>query len=430
MAKHAVSLDDKYTQESGRIFLSALQALVRLPIMQRQRDMAAGLNTAGFITGYRGSPLGTYDTALWAAQKHLDAHNIKFSPGVNEELAAAALKGTQWVNYYEEAKVDGVFALWYGKHLGVERACEALKQGNYDGAAKHGGALVLCGDDHGGKSSITAAESDHVYIASQIPLLYPATTQEIIDYGLHGWALSRFAGLWAGLKTVTDTVEAAGTIELDPNRVQIILPDVERPPEGLNCFKGDYFPLPQERRLMVYKLPAAKAYAKANGLDRVVFDSPQRGLGIVTTGKVYLDVREALRELGITEQRARDLGIRLYKVGMVWPLEETGALDFCRGHREVLVVDEKRPVIEEQLAYALYSLPASERPQLVGKKDEQGRELVLALQQRLGRVDLDGVELHRRRSPFREEQSGSSCAPGSRDRPIRLTAGRNRISVS
>ncbi len=378
MTKHAVSLDDKYTQESGRIFLSALQALVRLPMVQYQRDRAAGLNTAGFITGYRGSPLGTYDTALWAAQKHLDANKIVFSPGVNEELAAAAIKGTQWVNYYPEAKVDGVFALWYGKHLGVERACEALKQGNYDGAAKHGGALILCGDDHGGKSSITAAESDHVYIASQIPLLYPADTQEIIDYGLYGWAMSRFAGLWAGLKTVTDTVEAAGTIELDATRPQIILPDVDRPPEGLNCFKGDYFPLPQERRLMTFKLPAAKAFARANGIDRVVFDSPQRALGIVTTGKVYLDVREALRELGITEQRARDLGIRVYKIGMVWPLDEQSALDFCRGHREVLVVDEKRPVIEEQLAYALYSMPATERPQLVGKKDEQGRELVPA----------------------------------------------------
>ncbi|MET0658392.1 MAG: indolepyruvate ferredoxin oxidoreductase family protein, partial [Steroidobacteraceae bacterium] len=167
--KHAVTLDDKYTQQSGRIFLSALQALVRLPLVQRQRDLAAGLNTGGFITGYRGSPLGTYDTALWSAQKHLDAHNVVFTPGVNEELAAAAVKGTQWVNYYPEAKVDGVFALWYGKHLGVERACEAIKQGNYDGAAKHGGVLILCGDDHGGKSSITAAESDHVYIAAQVP---------------------------------------------------------------------------------------------------------------------------------------------------------------------------------------------------------------------------------------------------------------------
>jgi indolepyruvate ferredoxin oxidoreductase len=378
MVKHAVTLDDKYRQASGRIFVSALQALVRLPLMQRQRDVAAGLNTAGFITGYRGSPLGTYDTALWAAQKHLDENKIVFSPGVNEELAAAAIKGTQWINHYPDAKVDGVFALWYGKHLGVERACEALKQGNYDGAAKNGGALILCGDDHGGKSSITAAESDHIYIAAQIPLLYPATTQEIIDFGLYGWAMSRFAGLWVGLKTVTDTVEAAGTIELDSEWPRIVLPDVERPPEGLNCFKGDYFPLPQERRLMVFKLPAAKAFARANGIDRVVFDSPRRGLGIIAAGKVYLDVREALRELGITEARARDLGIRLYKVGMLWPLEDQGALAFCRGHLEVLVVDEKRAVIEEQLATALYAMPPGERPQLVGKKDEQGRELVPA----------------------------------------------------
>lgn len=378
MTKHAVSLDDKYTQSSGRIFLSALQALVRLPIVQHQRDVLAGLNTAGFISGYRGSPLGTYDTALWAAQKHLAENKIVFQPGVNEELAAAAIKGTQWVNHYPEAKVDGVFALWYGKHLGVERACEALKQGNYDGAAKNGGVLVLCGDDHGGKSSITAAESDHVFIAAQIPLLYPADTQEIIDYGLYGWGLSRFAGLWVGLKTVTDTVEAAGTIELDPDRPKIILPPVDRPPEGLNCFKGDYFPLPQERRLMAFKLPAAKAYARANGLDRIVYDSPRRELGIVAAGKVYLDLREALRELGITEIRARELGLRVYKVGMIWPLEDQGALEFCRGHREVLVVDEKRPVIEEQLTYALYGIHDSERPRIVGKKDERGRELVPA----------------------------------------------------
>jgi indolepyruvate ferredoxin oxidoreductase len=378
MAKHAVTLDDKYTQPSGRIFVSALQALVRLPMMQRQRDAAAGLNTAGFITGYRGSPLGTYDTALWAAQKHLDANQIVFSPGVNEELAAAAVKGTQWVTHYPDATVDGVFALWYGKHLGVERACEALKQGNYDGASRHGGALILCGDDHGGKSSITAAESDHVYIAAQIPLLYPAHTQEIIDYGLYGWALSRFAGLWVGLKTVTDTVEAAGTIELDPLRPHIVLPEVTRPPEGLNCFKGDYFPLPQERRLMAFKLPAAKAFARANGIDRVVMDSPRRGLGLIAAGKVYLDVREALRELGLTEARAQALGVRLYKVGMVWPLEDEGALAFCRGHQDVLVVDEKRPVIEEQLARLLYALPADERPRLLGKQDEQGRELVPA----------------------------------------------------
>jgi indolepyruvate ferredoxin oxidoreductase len=380
MTKHApgssVSLDDKYTQQSGRVYLSALQALVRLPIVQRQRDAAAGLNTAGFITGYRGSPLGTYDTALWAAQKHLDEHRVRFVPGVNEELAASSIKGTQWVGHYPQAKVDGVFALWYGKHLGVERACEAIKQGNYDGAAKHGGVLVLCGDDHGGKSSITAAESDHVYIAAQVPLLYPADTQEIIDYGLYGWAMSRFAGLWIGLKTVTDTVEAAGTIDLDPMRPNIVLPEVERPPEGLNCFKGDYLPLPQERRLMVYKIPAAKAFARANRIDRTVIDGPRRELGIVTAGKVYLDVREALRELGLTEARAAELGIRLYKVGMVWPLEDQGALAFCRGHREILVVDEKRAVLEEQLASILFGLPVGERPRLVGKQDGEGRELI------------------------------------------------------
>ncbi len=195
MSKTAVALDDKYTQQSGDVYMSSIQALVRLPMMQRQRDAAAGLNTAGFISGYRGSPIGTYDFALWSAKKHLEQNHIKFVPGVNEELAAAAIKGTQWLDRYPKARYDGVFALWYGKHLGVERACEALKVGNYDGSGKHGGVLVVGADDMGGKSSVTAAESEHVFIAGMLPVLAPADTQEFLDLGLYGWALSRFSGL-------------------------------------------------------------------------------------------------------------------------------------------------------------------------------------------------------------------------------------------
>ena len=376
MSKRAVTLDDKYTQESGDVYISSIQALVRLPIMQRQRDVAAGLNTAGYISGYRGSPIGTYDFALWSARKHLEANEIRFVPGVNEDLAAAAIKGTQWLDRYPAAKYDGVFALWYGKHLGVERACEALKVGNYDGSGKHGGVLVVGADDIGGKSSVTAAESDHVFIAGMLPILAPADTQEYLDYGLYGWAMSRFSGLWVGFKAVTDTIELTRTIDVDPNRVRIVTPtDFEMPPGGLNSRQGDFYPIPMERRLIDFKLPAAQAFVRANKLDRIIFDSGRRALGIVTSGKAYLDVREALRELGIDEARARDIGIRLYKVGVVWPLETQNALSFGRGHEEILVIEEKRPIIEEQLTHALYHVPAGERPRVTGKTDGQGRSL-------------------------------------------------------
>jgi indolepyruvate ferredoxin oxidoreductase len=376
LSNRSVALDDKYTLNSGDVYMSSVQALVRLPMMQRQRDLAAGLNTSGFITGYRGSPIGTYDFSLWGAKKHLAENHIKFVPGVNEELAAAAIKGTQWLDRYPKKNCDGIFALWYGKHLGVERACEALKSGNFDGSDKYGGVLVVGADDIGGKSSITAAESDHVFIAGMLPILSPSDTQEYLDYGLYGWALSRYSGLWVGFKAVTDTLELTKTVDVDINRIKIVLPTgFEMPPGGLNSRQGDYYPLPMERRVVDFKLPAARAFARANDLDRVIFDSERRGLGILSAGKAYLDVREALRELGIDEARARLLGIRLYKVGMVWPLDTDSARKFSRGHQEVLVVEEKRPVIEEQLTHALYHDPASERPRITGKTDDLGNML-------------------------------------------------------
>ena len=376
MSKRAVALDDKYTLNSGDVYMSSIQALVRLPMMQRQRDLAAGLNTAGFITGYRGSPIGTYDFSLWSARKLLAEHHVRFLPGVNEELAAAAIKGTQWLSRYPKKSYDGIFSIWYGKHLGVERACEALKVGNIDGSDRHGGVLVVGADDIGGKSSITSAESDHVFIAGMLPILSPADTQEYLDYGLHGFALSRYSGLWVGFKAVTDTIELTKTVDVDINRVRVELPkDFEMPAGGLNSRAGDFFPLPMERRVVDFKLPAARAYARANGLDRVIFDGDRRGLGIVSSGKAYLDVREALRELGIDESRARQLGIRLYKVGMVWPLDTDSARAFGRGHQELLCVEEKRPVIEEQLTHAFYHEPATQRPRITGKTDELGNTL-------------------------------------------------------
>jgi indolepyruvate ferredoxin oxidoreductase len=377
MTKNAVRLDDKYTQTEGQIYLSTLQAMVRLPLLQRRRDVAAGLNTAGFITGYRGSPIGTYDAALWSAQKLLDEQHIQFIPAVNEELAAASIKGTQWLDFYPQKKYDGIFTLWYGKHLGVERAMEAMKAANYAGVSKHGGALVLAGDDMGAKSSITAAGSDLPFIAANIPILYPATTQDFIDYGLYGWAMSRFAGLWVGLKGVTDTIELTSTISADSEKIEIFTPtDFPMPAEGVHAFRSDFQPLMQERRMVDFKLPAAEEFARINGINKVVVDSAKRSLGIVTAGKPYLDVREALTELGIDQELAGELGIRVYKLAMTWPLEKAGIREFGLNHDEILVVEEKAPIIEEQMTRQLYAWQADERPVITGKKDDTGAELI------------------------------------------------------
>ncbi|MEY2926517.1 MAG: hypothetical protein RL367_994, partial [Pseudomonadota bacterium] len=376
MTKTAVRLDDKYTQTEGRIYISSNQALVRLPMMQRQRDIAVGLDTAGFITGYRGSPLGTYDSNLWAAGDLLKDHHIRFQPGVNEELAMTSIRGTQWLHYYEQAKYQGIFAIWYAKNLGVDRAFEVMRQANLEGAAKHGGVLVIGGDDMGGKSTVTATSSDPVWKAALMPILYPATTQEYLDFGLLGWAMSRFSGCYTGFKVVTDTVERSSTVDVDPSRSMPVIPDFAFPPGGVNKIKGDIFPLPIERRLVEYKLPAAQAFAKANGLDKIIFDSDRRELGIVSAGKPYLDLREALSELDIDDVRAKKLGIRVYKLGLTYPIEPEGAAAFARGHKELLVVEEKSAFIEEQLASILYAMPAALRPQLTGKKDDKGGRLI------------------------------------------------------
>lgn len=377
MAKTVVKLDDKFTQQEGRIYISSNQALVRLPIMQRQRDLAEGLNTAGYITGYRGSPIGVYDAALWAASSHLKANHIDFQPGVNEELAAAAVRGTQWLNYYKEAKYDGVFSIWYAKNLGIDRAFEVLRQGNLEGSGAKGGVLVVGADDVGGKSTVTATASDTVWRAAQMPILYPSNTQEYLDYGLYGIAMSRFAGVWTGFKVVTDTIELTSTVDLDPDRSRIIIPtDFQMPAGGLNKIRGDIAPLPIERRLVEYKLPAAVEFARINQLNRTIFDGQRREIGIITAGKQYLDVREALKELGIDELRARELGIRLHKLGMIYPLEPQGIEQFCANHKEVLVIEEKSAMVEEQLTSVLYHMSPNSRPVITGKRDPQGQRLV------------------------------------------------------
>ena len=370
MALAAVTLEDKYTLERGRIYLNGVQALARLPMMQRQRDIAAGLDTACFISGYRGSPLGGLDQTLWSARKHLQKDHVFFEPGINEDLAATSVWGSQQVNMFEGAKYDGVFAMWYGKGPGVDRSGDVLKHANGAGTAPHGGVLVLAGDDHASKSSTLPHQSEYAFMDAQIPVLNPSGVQEILDYGLYGWAMSRFSGAWIAMKTIAETVDSSASVHVSPERVRLILPDdFDMPHGGLNIRWPDQ-PLDQEYRLARFKIPAALAFARANKLDRIMLDGPKRRFGIVTTGKSYLDVRQALDDLGIDAAYAAKIGISVYKVAMSWPLEPVGMRRFAEGLEEILVVEEKRPVIESQLKDQLYNLPNERRPRVFGKFGE------------------------------------------------------------
>ncbi|MDH0747698.1 indolepyruvate ferredoxin oxidoreductase family protein [Pseudomonas sp. GD03842] len=371
-----IRLDDKYRLATGNLYLTGTQALTRLPMLQKQRDEARGLNTAGFISGYRGSPLGNLDKSLWDAKDYLRENAIHFQPGVNEELAATAVWGSQQVNLFPQGKYDGVFALWYGKGPGVDRCGDVFKHGNSAGVAEKGGVLILAGDDHGCKSSTIAHQSEHAFIASMIPVLNPSNVQEILDYGIIGWELSRYSGCWVAMKTIAENVDSSAVVEVDPLRIQTRIPeDFQLPDDGLHIRWPDP-PLAQEARLNTYKIYAARAFARANALNKVVIDSPQPRLGIITTGKSYLDVRQALEELGIDEDLCASVGIRVLKVGMSWPLEPVSVHDFAEGLDEILVVEEKRSVIEDQLTGQLYNWPVDKRPRVVGEFDEEGRSLL------------------------------------------------------
>ena len=369
------TLEHKYTRAEGRIYLSGVQALVRLPLMQQMRDRAAGLNTAGFISGYRGSPLGGFDLELWKAKKHLKASAIEFQPGLNEDLGATMVWGTQQTNLFPGAKYDGVFSMWYGKGPGVDRCGDVFKHGNAAGTSKHGGVLALAADDHACRSSTLPHGSELEFVSAMMPILNPAGVQDILDMGMLGWAMSRFTGRWVGFKTIAETVESSASVNVNPHQLDIVLPqDFELPPGGLNIRWPDP-PLNQEMRLHQYAVKAACAFARANRIDRVVIDSPMARLGIVTTGKSYLDVLQALEYLGIDANSAADIGIRVYKIGMTWPLEPLGMREFAQGLEDIIVVEEKRSFIESQMKEQMYNWTGTDgrtRPSVVGKYDESG----------------------------------------------------------
>ncbi|GAB3665799.1 indolepyruvate ferredoxin oxidoreductase family protein [Ramlibacter alkalitolerans] len=371
-ALETVTLDDKYSLDVGRAFMSGVQALVKLPMLQRQRDALAGKNTAGFISGYRGSPLGGYDQALWKAREYLQAQNIVFQPGVNEELAATALWGTQQMGFAPPGsnKYDGVFGIWYGKGPGVDRCSDVFKHANMAGTTPWGGVIAVAGDDHVAKSSTAAHQSDHIFKACGLPVFFPATVQEILDMGLHAFALSRYAGVWSGMKTIQEIVESSATAVIDPERVQIVLPsDFQMPPGGLQIRWPDAA-LDQEARLFDFKWYAALAYIRANRLNYTAVSGPHDRFGIMASGKAWNDTRQALLDLGLDDETCRRIGIRLHKVGVVWPLEAQGTREFAEGLREILVVEEKRQVIEYQVKEELYNWRPDVRPNVVGKFDQ------------------------------------------------------------
>jgi len=370
-ALETVTLDDKYSLDVGRAFMSGVQALVKLPMLQRQRDALQGKNTAGFISGYRGSPLGTYDQALWKAKKYLQAQNIVFQPGVNEELAATALWGTQQLGFAPAGsnKFDGVFGIWYGKGPGVDRCADVFKHANMAGTTPWGGVLAVAGDDHVAKSSTAAHQSDHIFKACGTPVFFPASVQDILDLGVHAFAMSRFSGIWSGMKTIQEIVESSATAVIDPERVQIVLPEFEMPQGGVHIRWPDDA-LSQEARLFDYKWYAALAYIRANHLNHNVLQGPNDRFGLIASGKAYNDTRQALLDLGLDDDTCRRIGIRLHKVTVVWPLEAQATREFATGLQEILVVEEKRQVIEYQLKEELYNWRTDVRPVVLGKFNE------------------------------------------------------------
>jgi len=368
------ALDDRYTRTQGRVFMTGTQALARIMLDQARRDRAAGLDTAGFVSGYRGSPLGGVDQEMWRLKDRLDANRIRFLPAVNEDLAATAVLGAQQAHLDPHAEVEGVFSMWYGKGPGVDRSGDALKHGNAYGSAPKGGVLVVAGDDHGCVSSSMPHQSDVAFMSWFMPTLNPASVAEYQSFGEYGFALSRYSGTWVGFKAISETVESGASVDLRPDR-EFALPDGTPPAGGLHIRLGD-LPSPEIETRLHDKLHAVDAFVEANPIDRRLYDLPAATFGIVTTGKGHLDLMEALRLLGLDEAACRRLGIDIYKVGMVWPLARRAALGFMKGLQEVLVIEEKRGIIESQFKEAFYDWPGSKPARMVGKHDENLDPLV------------------------------------------------------
>ncbi|HEY5278372.1 MAG TPA: indolepyruvate ferredoxin oxidoreductase family protein [Pseudolabrys sp.] len=374
MTLQPVSLDDKFDLAQSQVFVTGYHALIRALLMQKERDRRAGLNTAGYVTGYRGSPLGGLDQQMIRAGRQLVAADVKFQPGINEELAATALWGSQQAELRGEGKFDGVFGMWYGKGPGVDRSGDVFRHANMAGTAEKGGVIALMGDDHTAESSTTAHQSEFHFVDVMMPILNPAGVQEIVDYALYGWAMSRFTGTWTALKCMHDTVESTGVIDGSLDRIQIVTPtDFVMPDGGLNIRLVDTI-LGQEARLHDFKRDAMLAFLRANRLNRIVTSGGRNPkIGIVTTGKAYLDVRQAFDELGIDEVRCNDLGIRLFKIGCPWPIARQELTDFAAGLDLIIVVEEKRSLIEVQVREELYG--TANQPVCIGKKDEDGNWL-------------------------------------------------------
>jgi indolepyruvate ferredoxin oxidoreductase len=374
MALERVTLDDKYDLTRSRVFVTGYQALVRMCLMQKERDRRAGLNTAGYVTGYRGSPLGGLDYQFQRAEALCKPDNILFQPAINEDLAATAIWGAQQAELRGEGRFDGVFGMWYGKGPGVDRSGDALRHANFAGTSKHGGVLALMGDDHTAESSTTAHQSEFNFVDVMIPILNPAGVQEIIDYGIYGWAMSRFTGTWVGLKCMHETVESTAVIDGSLDRVSVVTPtDYVMPPGGLNIRLSDTI-LGMEARLHDYKRDAMLAFVRANRLNRQITSGGRNPrIGVVTTGKSYLDVRQALDELGLDEVRCNDLGLRIHKIACPWPIAREELQEFARGLELIIVVEEKRSLIEVQVREELYG--TANQPVCIGKKDESGNWL-------------------------------------------------------
>ena len=374
LVEESYRLEDRYARERGRVFLTGTQALVRIVLDQARRDRLAGLNTAGMIAGYRGSPVAAVDSEAWRAGALLRENNVDFFPAINEDLAATALFGTQQVESNPKRTVDGVFGMWYGKGMGVDRSGDALKHGNAYGTSPHGGVLVVAGDDHGCVSSSMSHQSDVAFMAFFIPILHPASVAEYLEYGEYGYALSRFSGMWVGFKAIAETVESGTSFEL-PQPRDFVAPQFTPPPTGLHIRWPD-LPGPQIEARLIAKKKAVLAFADANPIDRRIYDVPDAAFGLVTTGKAHLDTMEALRLLGLDEAECRRLGIDVYKVGLVWPLAARDALGFIRGKQEILVIEEKRALIESQLKEHFYDVPGAKPRHMAGKTDETGADLV------------------------------------------------------